>query len=98
MEITTEIIDGWKKKFGHVYKTGDNIYFRPLSRTEYISLITDQQKDPETFDYELTVSTLCVLSGVSESDFTLKSGLPTALCEQILLKSGFGTSLEVEEL
>lgn len=95
--VTEELIAKWKEEFKSIYKTDTGIYFRPLSRKEYVSLVAKQQTDPAGFDHELETAISCTLGGTTEDELRTKSGIATVLSEQILQRSGF-VQVDVEEV
>lgn len=102
MEVTQEIINGWKEKHKHVYKIkllDQDIYFKTLSRADYLKIATIQfaEEVPDDFDYELATVKSCLLTEISEDELKSKPGIITILSEQIMARSGF-QQVEVEEL
>lgn len=98
-EVTNDQIQKWKAQHGYVYKTnigGTDLYFRTVTRDDYIEVMQDsalaEKPDPE----KLTVEK-CLLNEVSEDLLYKKGGIATVLYEQIMIKSGF-QQIECEEL
>jgi len=99
MSVAPEVISEWKQKYPFVFKTIINskeIYFRSLSREDYIGISAKQIQNPD-LDYELETVKTCLLNGLDEAELKGKSGIVTVLSEQIMIKSGF-QAIEVEEV
>lgn len=98
-EVTKEMIAKWKEEHGYVYRatvSGVELYFRTVTREDYIEIMqnaaTGEESDPE----KETVSK-CLLNEVSDDLLYKKGGIATVLYEQIMIKSGF-QQIECEEL
>lgn len=95
------MIEKWKEEYSAVYRVRlpdpeISIYFRPLTRPEYMS--TAQQSILGTIkDGELEVVQLCVLNEIPENLFKDKPGVVTVMHDHIMAKSGFVT-VDCEEL
>lgn len=70
-------------------------YFRPLSRIEFKTLV---QKSFDGFDFEDSVSYLCLVHPEDFDFQTCKAGIPAMLCMSILEVSGFGNATKSLEL
>jgi len=101
-EFMEEKIKEWKAKYTYVYKinlAGKDYYFRPLTRDDYIEILTVQagMEDPKEFDHDLEVVKRCILSEFSAEELEKKAGIATVISERIMISSGFEMS-EVEEV
>lgn len=101
--VTEEQIAGWKKEYGHVYKTTvgrDYIIWRKLRRKEYVEAMTVEieNEDQKIFERQFMVVKAAALYPENvEALLEESGGLATTLADEIMLKSGFDTS-ETEEL
>ena len=98
--VTPEMIAEWKKQYVFVFKVnidGTDIYFRTVTREDYLQIAEKQALDMANFDYEMETVKMCVLAGLDEETLKRKSGLIPVLAEQIMLKSGY-QQVEAEEL
>jgi hypothetical protein len=92
-------IKEWKEKYTYVYKVtsgGEDFYFRPLTRDDYITL-TMRQLTTQGFDHDKEVFKTCVLNEYDEKLLTAKGGIVTVVVEKIMIYSGF-ENVEVEEV
>ena len=86
-----EQIKAWKEQYKFIYKIrlGEkDYYFRPLSRKDYLEILSTQSNDPE-FDNDLEVAKRCTLTPFEEGELENKAGLATVLSEKIMTSSGF---------
>lgn len=100
VEITKEQIDQWKEEYGFVYVSdfgATKVYFRTLTRQDYMNIMQLQVESGDTIDPELETVKMCVLNAVADEVLLKKGGYVTVLYEQIMLKSGFVT-VEATEL
>lgn len=100
MEVTQEMIDGWKAQHSFVYKAifdGVEFYFKPLSRDDYMTIQQKVAAEGPGFDNELEVVKTCLLEPkMEEAALKNKAGLVSILSEKIMLRSGFQAVEEVE--
>lgn len=99
MEVTQELIDQWKEKYGSVFvlkHPSHDIFYRTLTRDDYIAIM-QKQNSGLGIDPELETVKACVLNEVPDNIFDNIGGLVTVAYEQIMLKSGF-VQIESEEL
>ena len=106
MELTQEMIDGWKKQYGRAFKceiSGKTYVYRPILRREL-----------KTFQKELTpelavsaegsalmeekISDLCTLYPENFSSNTGDAGVPSVLASYISAVSGYRVDMEPVEL
>lgn len=101
MDVTTDVINVWKKQYGFVYKAildGKDYYFKTLSRDDYMAIQARVATEGQKFDSEMEVVLVCVLEPkLTAADLKAKSGLISVLNERIMLRSGF-QAVEDEEL
>jgi hypothetical protein len=100
MENIQEKIKEWKEQHGYVYKVnagGEDFYFRPLTRDDYIAITMKQVIAQGGFDHDKEVFKMCVLNDYDEKLLTAKGGIVTVVVEKIMIYSGF-ENVEVEEL
>lgn len=100
MSVTQEQINAWKEEYGYVYRTiagGEEIYFRTLTRDDYIDITTQQVTNPQGYDHDKEVFKLCVLNDYDERILRAKGGILAVVVEKIMVHSGF-ENIEVEEL
>ena len=100
-EITQEIINGWKEKYGEIYKidlAGDEFYYRPLKRAEYKTII--QTPESSTSFREEQIVTRCVIHPVIDpaTMSASKAGIVSTLTDYVMLVSGFGSEAEPVKL
>lgn len=90
---TRQEVEEWKEKYGNVYfiPLADNYYiFRALTRAEYREVIENQ--DLTLLDREEIFTEKCVLfprNYRASKDSKGNAGVPSALAEVIMDKSGF---------
>lgn len=99
VEVTKEQIDSWKEQYGYVYAVsidGLKIYFKTLSRDDYMDIMQSQAIG-DSIDPEVETVKRCILNTIDDKVFDKKGGYATVIYEQIMLKSGFVT-IEAEEL
>lgn len=100
MEVTQEVIDAWKQEYGSVFvlrHPACDVYYRALTRQDYISILQRQMTGITVSDPELETIKTCVLNGVKDEVFEKVGGLATVVYEQIMLNSGF-VQIESEQL
>jgi len=96
-EITQEMINEWKTKYGEIYKieiSEEEYYYRPLKRAEYKSVI---QTGEASANYrEEQIATKCTIHPQIDpaTMAALKAGVITTLTDCIMLVSGFGVDSE----
>ncbi|MCX7610383.1 MAG: hypothetical protein N2043_02195 [Ignavibacterium sp.] len=95
-------INSWKKQFGEIYTTeicGERFIWRCINRYEYKEIVSIANTDP--LMREEMICETCVLYP-SNYDFETmangKGGIPAALSELIMEKSGFTRNFEVRKL
>lgn len=105
--VKKEQIDAWKEKYGDVYKvtiSGDDYYYRPITRGEYRKL--SQGQTPQTMMNPNAVSQMedkmveiCTLypENITSSDES-KAGVSATLANLIAEASGFNAASEPERL
>jgi len=100
-EITQEMINEWKAKYGEVYKVeiaGEEFYYRPLKRAEYKVVISTADTSP-SFREEQIVQKCSIYPKIEPATMpALKAGVVTTLTDYIMLVSGFGTDSEPVKL
>jgi hypothetical protein len=100
MVATEEKIKQWKQNFGRVFYvslSGIDIYFKTLTRTDYLEIVEQQQLNPD-LDPELETVSKCIINEEVTADDLMKiGGIVTVLYEQIMTKSGF-VNVEAQEL
>lgn len=98
MEVTDNMIQEWKAQHGSVYKIdpGVEIYYRTLTRADYINILQKQASGIEV-DHEFETCKLCILNDVPDEVLEKKGGVCTVVYEQIMQNSGF-VVVESEEL
>ena len=101
--ITQEMIDNWKKEYGHIFKTSlssESYIFRPLKRSEYVDVMTTQYDDDKVKIFkrqdEIVKKAVLWPENIDEIVETI-GGVATTLADSILEKSGFDIS-QTEEL
>ena len=102
-KISKEQIEKWKEEYKHVYRVtldGDDIIFRRLKRSEYISILKESGEanvadanDLQDKSFEHTVIFPKDVDALIEES----AGLSTVLADEILAKSGF-VNVYTEEL
>ena len=100
-EITQEIIDGWKAKYGEVYKielAEEDYYYRPLKRAEYKTIL-QSQGDSTSFREEQIVQRCVIYPEVTAASVaSTKAGVVSTLTDCVMMVSGFGTETEPVKL
>jgi hypothetical protein len=99
MEVSEQMVTEWKEKYGSVFilrHPAHNIYYRTLSRVDYIAIM-QKQMSGLGLDPEVETVKICVLNEVPEDLFDSNGGLATVVYEQIMLNSGF-VQIESEQL
>lgn len=109
-KISKEQIEKWKEEFKHVYRVtldGDDIVFRRLKRSEYISILKESGKADTTDANDLQDKSFARQEAIlkhtvifPEDVDTLieeSAGLSTVLADEVLVKSGF-VNVYTEEL
>jgi hypothetical protein len=93
MELTQEMIDKMKEKYGEIYKVtlnGEDFVYRPMKRVEYKQIIGSADTS-RTFSEEQIVSKCLVYPEVTAADMSAqKAGTVTTLTDLIMLASNFG--------
>ena len=101
-ELTQEMIDGWKEKFGDVYSavlTDDVKYiYRPMKRIEYKSVIANPEA-PRSYMEEQIVLKCLIYPELSAADLAAeKAGTVSTLTDLIMAASNFGINEEPVKL
>jgi len=100
-EITQEMIDGWKAKFGEVYQVnlgGQAFVYRPLKRIEY-KQITSNPEANRSLSEEQIVQKCLVHPAVDPSTLAAeKAGTISTLTDLIMVASNFGVMEEPVKL
>ena len=100
-EITQEMINEWKTKYGEVYMlnvAGDDYYYRPLKRAEYKTILQTPEASP-SFREEQIVQRCIIHPAIDPASMSaLKAGVITTLTDYVMLVSGFGTDSEPVKL
>ena len=99
-DVTQEMIDKWKQEYGACYVVRHpicDVYYRPLSRQDYMAIMQKQMSGMISVDPELDTVRTCVLNEVPEGVFSSVGGIVTVVYEQIMINSGF-VRIESEEL
>lgn len=99
-EVTNEMIEKWKEEYNKVYRVKFedlDVYFRSLTRDDYMSLTAKAAMDLVNFDHEYETFKLCVLNDIPDEIVNSKAGIIPVVSEQIMIKSGY-QQVEAEEL
>lgn len=102
-EVTKEMIDGWKLKYGRVAKLtlgGIEWYYRPIDLDEYYSIqelaTASPDAKPETIGQEQIIRLSVLMPVVPEK---IPAGVTLKLSDEVLKLSGFVTEeIKPEEL
>lgn len=101
MELTQEIIQELKSKFGEVYKVnlnGQDFVYRPLKRVEYKSIVNAADVN-RSFSEEQIVSKCLVFPELDATTLSAeKAGTVTTLTDLIMIASNFGVQEEPVKL
>jgi hypothetical protein len=90
-EVTKEMIDGWKAKYGRVAKLslgGIEWYYRPINLDEYYSIqeVASSSERSESVGQEQIIRTAVLAPVVSDN---IPAGVTLKLSDEILKISGF---------
>jgi hypothetical protein len=109
-KISKEQIEKWKEEYKHVYRVtldGDDIIFRRLKRSEYISILKESGEanvadasdlQDKSFERQEAILKYTVIFPEDVDALIEESaGLSTVLADEILAKSGF-VNVYTEEL
>lgn len=104
-EITPEMIEGWKKQHGKIFKTvidGKDYVWRKLRRREYVSIMSDaeEEEDMNTKIYTRQEKIAKIITIYPENAVEIidnEAGIATSIADEALVRSGFDVS-KTEEL
>lgn len=109
-KISKEQIEKWKEEYKHVYRVtldGDDIIFRRLKRSEYISILKESGEanvadasdlqDKSFKRQEAILKHTVIFPEDVDTLIEESAGLSTVLADEILAKSGF-VNVYTEEL
>ena len=93
-EVTQEMIDGWKEKFGDIYSAtladGNKYIYRPMKRIEY-KAVTANQDAPRSYMEEQIVLKCLINPSITATDLSSeKAGTVSTLTDLIMAASNFG--------
>lgn len=101
--VTQEMIDNWKKKYKHIWKTtigNESFIFRALRRSEYVEVMTTKYDDEavKIFERQDEIVRKAVLYPENIAEVVDEvGGISSTIADAILEKSGFDMS-HTEEL
>ena len=101
-EVTPEMINGWKEKFGDIYSAvlADNktYIYRPMKRVEYKSVIANPEASRSYMEEQIVLKCL-VHPALSPTDLSAeKAGTISTLTDLIMAASNFGVNEEPVKL
>lgn len=100
-EITQEMINEWKSKYGEIYKVtlGDKSYvYRPLKRIEYKGIIANPDAN-RSFSEEQIVQKCLIYPSIDPAALSAeKAGTISTLTDLIMVASNFGVMEEPVKL